>query len=219
MTLLSYIRQSFTARITLWVVSFATVIMCVILLFMGRFIHMVGGAEREMMLTAVAIAVVSLLVLFVLTWRAVGHHLHPLDMLATSAQRIANGDMENTVPEASHPDEIGQLQTSFSKMQRALTDYITEMQQKRDTLNRQNQALESAYAKAREADGMKALFLSRMTSQMSETVEAIDQLSKRLCDHYTELSKAEQMQIRIEMLNYTDTVTRLLDQTMSPQEP
>ena len=103
-------------------------------------------------------------------------------------------------------------------MQRALTGYITEMQQKRDTLNRQNQALESAYAKAREADGMKALFLSRMTAQMSETVENIDKLTTRLCEHHKELSKTELMKIQIEMLSYTDTVTRLLDQMLTASQ-
>ena len=103
-------------------------------------------------------------------------------------------------------------------MQRSLTEYISKLQQQRDELNHQNTELEAAYDHAREADGMKKLFLSRMSAQMTETVEAIDQLTTRFCDHHAELSKTELMKMNIEMNTYTDTVTRLLDQMVSPNE-
>lgn len=217
--LLSHIRHSFTAQITLWVVGFAAAIMGVILLLMGQLTNVVGNNNMDnsrLMLNALMTAVAGLAVLFLLTWRAVRHHIHPLDMLAASSQRIANGEIEDTVPDSSHQDEVGQMQNSFAKMQRALAGYIAEMEQKRDALNHQNAELTAAYAHAREADGMKSLFLSRMTAKMSETVEAIDSLTTHLCDHHAELSKTELMKIQIEMLSYTDTVTRLLDQMVSP---
>ncbi len=213
---LSLVRKSLTAQITLWVTGFAIAIMGIVVFLMSRLTIAVDSNDvmghRFLMLTAFGTAVAGLAVLSFLTWRAVNHHLHPLDMLAASAQRIANGDMESSVADSSHDDEVGQLQNSFSKMQRTLAGYIAEMEQRRDELNRQNTELEAAYAHAREADGVKTLFLSRMTAQMGDTVEAIDALTTRLCDHHAEMSKAELMKIQIDMLSYSDTVTRLLDQ-------
>ena len=218
MSLVSHIRRSFTAQTTLWVVGFAAVIMVAILLLMIRFIHFVGsgqGGGSMLMITALLITVVSLGVLSLLCWWVISHHLRPLDMLADSAQRIANGELEERVPDTGQKDEIGQLQNSFAKMQRSLTEYICELQQKRDALNRQNTELQAAYEHAREADDVKAQFLSRMTTQMGQTVETIDELTKHLCDHHAELSKAEMMKIQIQMFSYTDTVTHLLDQIIS----
>lgn len=217
--MISHIRHSLTARITLWVVGFAAVIMVIILLMMRQLTHVEGSEGMDgsaLLTTALLTAGASLIVLLLLCRQVVGHHLHPLDMLAGSAQRIADGKMEESVPDTGHEDEVGQLQNSFAKMQRALTDYITEMQRKRDVLNKQNEELEAAYAHAREADSIKTQFLSRMTEQMGQTVEDINQLTSQLCDHHDQMSVTELMKLHIEMLSKTDTVTHLLDKMISP---
>jgi len=90
------------------------------------------------------------------------------------------------------------------------------MQRKRDVLNKQNEELEAAYAHAREADSIKTQFLSRMTEQMGQTVEDINQLTSQLCDRHDQLSVTELMKLHIEMLSKTDTVTHLLDLMISP---
>ena len=218
MSLVSHIRRSFTAQTTLWVVGFAAIIMVVILLLMIRFIHFVGSSEgggTMLMVMSILTAIVSIGVLSLLCWWVIGHHLHPLGMLADTAQRIADGNLEEQVPDTGQKDEIGQLQNSFAKMQRSLADYITELRQKRDTLNRQNAELQAAYEHAREADGVKSQFLSHMTIQMGQTVENIDELTKRLCDNHAKMSKTDMMKIQIQIFSYTDTVTHLLDQIIS----
>ncbi len=212
MKLISHIRRSFTAQITLWVVGIAAVIMTVVLFLMLHFIHITDDGRW---VTAVLTAVGGLVVLLFLCQKVFNYYLHPLDMLATSAQRIADGKVNEPIPDTGHQDEIGKLQNSFAKMQRSLADYIAEMQQKSDVLSQQNSALEAAYNHAREAEDTKALFLSRMTDQMEQTVEAINDLTTRLCEHHSELSKTDLMKIQIQMLSYTDTVTRLLDQMVS----
>ena len=268
--MISHIRHSLTARITLWVVGFAAVIMTVILLLLGRLTHVDGSEGMDgspLLTTALLTAGISLIVLLLLCRQVISRHLHPLDMLASSAQRIADGKTkphpEPGLPPAplplgsaaslceeleggeeleaspsrgrffaeqsgraeregadfasrKHCDEIGQLQHNFAKMQHALTGFITEMQQKRDMLSRQNEELEAAYAHAHEADSIKTQFLSRMTEQMGQTVEDIDRLTTLLCDHHADLSKTELMKLHIEMLSKTDTVTHLLDQMISP---
>lgn len=216
--MLSRIRRSFSAQITLWVVGFAAVIMVVILLLMVHFSHVVEnetGEGSKLLTTALLTAVAGIVILSLICWWTVRSYLRPLDLLASSAQRIADGKIDESVPDTGQRDEIGQLQNSFAKMQRSLVGYITEMNQKRDMLSIQNLELERAYEQARDADSVKARFLSRMTNQMGKTVEDIDALTTHLCDHYSELPKADLMKIQIQMLTYIDTVLHLLDQKLN----
>lgn len=216
--MLSRIRRSFSAQITLWVVGFAAVIMVVILLLMVHFSHVVEnetGEGSKLLTTALLTAVAGIVILSLICWWTVRSYLRPLDLLASSAQRIADGKIDESVPDTGQRDEIGQLQNSFAKMQRSLVGYITEMNQKRDMLSIQNLELERAYEQARDADSVKARFLSRMTNQMGKAVEDIDALTTHLCDHYSELPKADLMKIQIQMLTYIDTVLHLLDQKLN----
>ena len=216
--MISRIRRSFSAQITLLVVGFAAVVMVVILLLMLHFSHVVEhetGEEVRLLTTALLTAVASIVILSLVCWWTVRSYLRPLDLLASSAQRIADGKIDESVPDTGQRDEIGQLQNSFAKMQRSLVGYISEMNQKRDMLSIQNLELERAYEQARDADSVKARFLSHMTTQMGQTIEDIDALTAHLCDHYSELSKADLMKIQIQMLTYTDTVIHLLDQKLN----
>ncbi len=214
--LLNHIRHSFTAQITLWVVGFAAVLMGITLVIIANVLYLVEGYEKwKMMTTAIVVVAISMVVLLLLCWWVIGHHLHPMNLLATSAQRIASGRLEETVPDTGQRDEIGQLQNSFASMQRALAGYIAELQQKRDTLNRQNQELMAAYEQAREADNVKTLFLGRMTEQMEQTVAAIGELTETLCRHHAQMDKNDMMKIRIQMLSHTHTVTHLLDHMLN----
>lgn len=213
-----HIRRSFSAHVTLWVVGFVAVILGVVLMVMARFLQTVeaGWDGRELMQTAMLTAAASLAVLTVLCWWVIDHHLRPLSLLAETAQRIADGREEEQVPMSGQRDEIGQLQNSFASMQRSLSAYMSEMRQKRDTLCRQNAELQDAYEQAREKDNVKTQFIGWMTEQMGQAVETISELTERLCDHHAELSKAELMSIKIQMLSNTDTVTHLLDQMIAP---
>lgn len=100
-------------------------------------------------------------------------------------------------------------------MQHALSDYISEMQLKRSTLSQHNDELQAAYDQVRESDSIKTQFLSRMTGQMVQNVDAISELTDTLCDHYKELSKTDMVKMKIQMLSYTDEVTFLLDKMMN----
>lgn len=218
MNVFSRIRQSFTAQVTLWVVGFVAVILCVILVVMVRFSQAVvtGRDGSELMLLSLLTVAVSLGVLVLLCWWVIDRHLHPLSLLSATAQRIADGQDEAAVPMIGQRDEIGQLQNSFAKMQQSLSRYMAELQQKGDALSRQNAELQAAYEQLREKDSVKTQFIGRMTAQMGQAVETLSALTERLCDHHAELTKAELMRIQIEMLSNTNTVTRLLDQMLTP---
>ena len=217
MQLLSHVRRSFAAQITLWVVGFVTIVFGATLIAISHFLYPVveGADDRKLLLMALCVGTVSMAVLLLLCWWITTSHLRPLDLLAASAQRITDGHLDETVPDSGRKDEIGQLQNSFASMQRSLSSYMAEMQQKRDTLDCQHKELQKAYQLAQESDSVKTQFLNRMTEQMGQTVEAIDKLTNRLCDHHAELSKTDMMKIQIQMVSYTDTVTHLLDQMLN----
>jgi methyl-accepting chemotaxis protein len=160
-------------------------------------------------------AVVYLLILIVVCQMIVARHLRPLGLLADSAQRIAEGRLDETVPDSGRNDEIGQLQNSFVKMQRSLSDYISDMQQKRETLSQQNEKLQIAYEQAQEAGSVKEHFLSNMTDQMSVNIGSITTLTETLCNDYKTLSRAEMAKIQIQIVNETETITMLLDKMLS----
>ena len=211
MTLTAPIRRSLTAQITLWVVGIAALVFGVICFLMSNFSHILQ--------LSILTAVISLIVLLIVCWWVVSRHLRPLGLLAASAEQIAQKNLEEQITETSQKDEIGQLQNSFATMQHALSDYISEMQQKRSTLSQHNDELQAAYDQVRESDSIKTQFLSRMTGQMVQNVDAISELTDTLCDHYKELSKTDMVKMKIQMLSYTDEVTFLLDKMMNNPTP
>lgn len=211
MKLTSHIRHSLSAQITLWVVGFAALIFGVICFLMSHF--------SNVLLLSILTAFVSLFILLITCWWVISHYLHPLSLLADSAQRIAQNNLDEELKNISSKDEIGQLQNSFITMQHSLSSYISEMQQKRSTLRQHNEELQAAYEQVRESDSIKSQFLSRMTEQMVQNVDAISEQTDTLCDHYKELSKTDMMKIQIQMRSYTDEVTFLLDRMLNNPQP
>ena len=120
------------------------------------------------------IAIVGLLVMFMLTRAIVKHQLKPLLMLSEKAQLIAKGNYDEPIPDSSHHDEIGRLQTNFKLMQQSLATHIHELEQLKNTLQEHGRVLGIAYNQAKKADRMKMAFLHNMTNQMLAPAEAID---------------------------------------------
>lgn len=51
----------------------------------------------------------------------------PLQLLAKSADEVAKGNFQSTLPELKYIDEISQLRDSFDNMQQSLTQYIDQL--------------------------------------------------------------------------------------------
>lgn len=126
------------------------------------------------------IAVMGLLLLFLLCRVIIHRQLQPLNMLTESAQRIAHGHYDETVPSSRQNDEIGRLQDNFSKMQQSLARHIAELEQLTRTLKERGERLRVAYERAKKADRMKTAFLHNMTNQMVGPAEAIENDVKEL---------------------------------------
>lgn len=128
------------------------------------------------------VSVAGLLVLLVLCWAVTHRQLLPLRMLTTSAQRIADGHYDETIPDSRQQDEIGRLQDHFRQMQQSLASHVSELQRLTGSLEEQGKVLSEAYEQAREADRVKTAFLHNMTNQMLAPVGFIDADVQTLCD-------------------------------------
>ena len=159
--------------------------------------------------------IIGVMILLLILWKVIAYHLLPLHKLADSAQSIADGHLNEPIPDTHHQDEIGQLQNSLSKMQQSLSAYMEEMQQKQDTLNHQNIKLEEAYHEAQEYERVKDKFLHDMTEQMAKPVETVCKDTYSICAGYKNLSKAEMTKRQIDIFEATETITSLLDQSFT----
>ena len=221
MSLPSNKLHTLSLQVTCWVVGFTAVVWVVILLLLNHFSFKLlhdTGLDDSLMSIAITVAVVSMVVLAVLIWWVANRYLHPLDVLADSAHNIASDTCsEMVVSRTEQRDEIGQLQNNFVAMQQVLNSYMTEMRQKRDRLAIQNKELKIAYDQLQQADNVKTDFLRHMSVQMLDTVETIDKLTTRICDHHAELSPTDMMKIKIEMMANEDCITRQLEKMLGEE--
>ena len=157
----------------------------------------------------------GVLVLLVVLYLIIARHLRPLHQLADAAQSIASGNLDTPIPDSHHEHESGRLQSGLKKMQRSLRAYMEEMQQKQDTLNHQNIKLEEAYHEAQEYERVKDKFLHDMTEQMAKPVETVCKDTYSICADYKNLSKAEMTKRQIDILEATEAITLLLDQSFT----
>ncbi len=84
---------------------YGEILAVVILLFMG-----VGG-----------------IVIFFFTGRSISHATKPLAFLSESAQEVAKGNFDTSLPTFEHNDEVTQLRDSFGIMQQSLKQYVEEL--------------------------------------------------------------------------------------------
>jgi methyl-accepting chemotaxis protein/sigma-B regulation protein RsbU (phosphoserine phosphatase) len=119
------------------------------------------------------IGFVSIFLLMVLSLLFTHLYLHPLRKLKRWAKRVADGQLDEPIPNSGRSDEIGQLQEGFRQMQESLTLRFAELQALTESLKQQGEALRKAYEQAKEADRMKTAFLHNMTDQMIAPIETI----------------------------------------------
>lgn len=78
-------------------------------------------------LIILAMIAVGLLIAYWVSRITIRHSTKPLRLLAESADKVAQGNFENPLPELKHHDEISQLRDSFGNMQQSLTQYIDQL--------------------------------------------------------------------------------------------
>ena len=67
------------------------------------------------------------LITFLVCYLTIKRGTRPLKLLATTADRVAQGQFDTPLPSLKHRDEICQLRDSFENMQHSLTEYVEEL--------------------------------------------------------------------------------------------
>jgi methyl-accepting chemotaxis protein len=151
----------------------------------------VHSVHNKLLLMVIGIAIAGMLLFFLLCNWIIRLQLKPLRMLTHSAQRIAEGDYSEIVPDTNRDDEIGHLQNRFHKMQRSLQEQVEQLEQETEELNHDSDILRASFGKTEEADRMRTSFLHYMTNQMAVPSESIDRSVTTLCNNYHDITKEE----------------------------
>ena len=130
----------------------------------------------------IAIAVCGLLLLYLFCRLIIHRQLKPLLMLGDKAQRIAQGNYDEPIPQSWRKDEVGRLQANFKQMQQSLSANISDLEQLKNDLQERGDHLRQAYTQAEKADRIKTTFLHNMTNQMIPLSDAISQDVNELCN-------------------------------------
>jgi len=149
------------------------------------------GSYNFLIWVELAIATLSVLVFFLLCRMLIHRQLKPLHTLTRSAQRIAEGHYDETVPNAQCDDEIGQLQDCFQLMQQSLRAKSSELEQLTSMLKVRGEELRKAYGNAQGSDRMKTTFLHYMTTQMTVPADLIERSVMKLSNNYQNITPEE----------------------------
>lgn len=176
------------------------------------------GDYNRLLYIVLVIAVVGLLLLLILCRIFIHRLLLPLRLLAKSAQRIADGYYDETIPDSRQQDEVGRLQNHFKEMQRSLTTHVGELRSLTDTLQKRGEELQAAYDKAHGAERMKTNFLYNMSDEMMSPASEISQNVKTVSDKYTSLSDEATRHLVENIRDDGDKITALLNQLIANSE-
>jgi len=169
-------------------------------------------ANKRMTLQTEVMVLVGLLAIFSFCFFFISQQLKPLNMLAQSAQRIADGNYDSTIPVTSRTDEIGTLQNSFSIMQQSLSKHIKRISQLSAILKERNDSLSALNAKAKETDRMKTTFIHQMADRLIVPANTINSIVRKLQQKSSSWTQKEISPLTKQMLKQTKTITDLLDQ-------
>ena len=176
----------------------------------------VYGEYDDLVVHVLFIALIGLILMYILCRFIIRYMLHPLKLLTTSAQRIAEGKFDEHIPASRHSNEIGHLQDNFRAMQQTLSVSIGEMEQQKAALQEREEELKKAYNDIKKADRMKTAFLHNMTNQMINPAAQINKDVSTMC---TREESAEQMVNLAENIQKNgDTITKLLNDLIDMSE-
>ena len=78
----------------------------------------------------VIVTLIGLWVVYKFSRSGIHQAVKPLSALSKSANEVAKGNFETSLPELAHQDEISELRDSFASMQTSLSKYVEDMRQK-----------------------------------------------------------------------------------------
>ena len=176
------------------------------------------GEYNHLLYIVLIIAIIGLVLLLLPCLFFIHHQLIPLRSLEKSAQRIAEGDYQDTIPYSRRRDEVGRLQNHFREMQQSLATRMGEMAHLTATLKERGEELQATYEQAQAAERMKTNFLYNMSDQMTSPVATIRQSVLTISDPNGKLTEEETNQLVDGIQQRGENVTALLNQLIAESE-
>ena len=176
------------------------------------------GEYNRLLNIVLIIAAIGLLLLFISCRFFIHHQLVTLRQLEQSAQTVAEGSYDVSIPYSRRQDEIGRLQNHFQKMQQSLATRVGEMQRASDTLQERQEVLQAAFEQAQAGDRMKTNFLYNMSDQMTAPVTIINNCVSIISEHADKLSEEETNSMVDEIQQQGGKITALLNQLITESE-
>ena len=173
---------------------------------------------NQLLYIVLAVAFVGLFLIFILYQLFIHRLLKPLHILTQSAQRIADGHYDESVPDSHQQDEVGSLQHHFQQMQQALAAKMGELDQMTVSLKKHGEVLGEAYEQAKEADRIKTAFLHNMSNQMIHPVGNIGTDVSELCDHCQDMNQQQASMLVGRILEQSKLVTELLNDMLEASQ-
>ena len=130
----------------------------------------------------VSLLVLGLLVIILLSHRAMAHTIRPLHELLDKTQSITAGNMDVTIPRTTRIDVIGRLQNSFAQMLESLNFHMKSVRFVSDQTRQRNEELLQATRMAQEADRQKTTFIQNVTHQIRTPLNIIMGFAQVLSD-------------------------------------
>jgi methyl-accepting chemotaxis protein len=176
------------------------------------------GDYNRLLYMVLVIVVVGLGLLLISCRIFIHRQFIPIRQLAKSAQRIADGQYDEPIPDIRQVDEVGILQKHFQQLQRSLTTRVGELQHASELLKERGEVLQATYEQAQAADRMKTNFLYNMSDQMMGPVSDITDRVMKISNHANELSDEECNRLVDDIQQRGGTITALLNQLITESE-
>ena len=169
------------------------------------------GEYNYVVLHVLGIVAVALLVFFMLCRRSIRKQLKPLTYLTESAERIAYGHYDESIPDVKRDDEVGVFYQHFQAMQKALADNISKLNEQQATLSEHSEKLKNMYQQMQDDEQVKATFLHNITNRMIAPAESIKKSVNTLCDNLMNITLQDANQEIANIKQQSETVIELLN--------
>ena len=176
------------------------------------------GEYNHLIFHALGIVAVALLVFYLLCKRAIRKQMKPLAYLTESAERIADGHYDESIPNVKRDDEVGEFYKHFQLMQKALAADIAKQKEQEAILYKHHEKLEKTHKQIEEDEQVKTTFLHHVTNRMIAPAKKIEDSVKALCDHYEDMTLAEANREKDNIKQQCETILELINSSEEGRE-
>lgn len=177
------------------------------------------GEYNHLVLHVMVIALIAVFVFYILCRSAIRKQMKPLMYLTESAERIAEGHYDESIPDVKRDDEVGAFYKHFQHMQKVLEKNITKQEEQRVTLLEHHENLQKIYQQIQDDEQVKATFLHNVTNRMIAPSESIVASVANLCDNYQDITLPEADKEIANIKRQSETILELLSHKFNATAP